>query len=43
MPIKLGSKTYKTFAGAVRAVSKRGIRNPKAYVATIERKQRGGR
>lgn len=40
MPIKMGSKTYKTFAGAVRAVARKGVRNPKAYVATIERKEK---
>lgn len=40
MPVKIGSKTYKNFAAATRAVSKKGIRNPKAYVATIERKEK---
>lgn len=40
MPIKMGRKTYNTFASAVRAVAKKGIRNPKAYVATIERKEK---
>ncbi len=40
MPIKIGKKTYRNFAAAVRAETRRGIRSPKAYVATIERKQR---
>lgn len=45
MPIHMGSKTYKSFGMAVMAVKRRKkrkkVRNPKAYVAAIERKQRG--
>lgn len=46
MPIKIGSKTYQDFAAAVRAVMKeKGWKRERAaaYVADIERKQRGGR
>lgn len=39
MPIKLGKKKFKSFAGAKKAVAKKGIRNPAAYVAAIERAQ----
>lgn len=39
MPIKVGKKRYKTFAGAERAAKKKGVSNPGAYVASIERKQ----
>lgn len=39
MPIKLGKKKFKTFSGAKKAVAKKGIRNPAAYVAAIERAQ----
>lgn len=43
MPIHMGSKTYKHFGAAVAAVKRRKkkVRKPKAYVAAIERKQRG--
>lgn len=39
MPIKIGKKKYKTFASAKKAAARKGIRNPAAYVATVERLQ----
>lgn len=40
MPIKMGGKTYQGFVGAAAAAArKQGVRDPKAYVASIERKQ----
>lgn len=39
MPVRLGKKKYKSFAAAKRAVAKKGIRNPAAYVAQVERLQ----
>lgn len=39
MPIKIGKKKYRTFAGAKKAVARKGIKNPAAYVATVERLQ----
>jgi hypothetical protein len=39
MPLKLGKKKYKSFAGAKKAVAGKGIKNPAAYVAAIERAQ----
>lgn len=44
MPIKVGSKTYKDFAAAVRAIMRaKGWDKKKAsaYVAAIEKKQKG--
>lgn len=44
MPIKIGKKTYKNFDAAVRAVmsaKKFTEKQARAYVATIERKQKG--
>jgi hypothetical protein len=39
--IKIGkgkrAKKHKSFSGAVRSAAAKGIKNPKAYVATIER------
>jgi hypothetical protein len=39
MPVKIGKKRYKSFAGAKKAAARKGIRNPAAYVAAIERAQ----
>lgn len=39
MPVKLGKKKFKSFAGAKKAVAKKGIKNPAAYVAQVERLQ----
>jgi hypothetical protein len=39
MPVKIGKKKYKSFAGAKKAAAKKGIKNPAAYVATVERLQ----
>lgn len=43
MPLKIGGKKYKSHGTAVGAIkrSKSGIANPDAYVATIERNQKG--
>lgn len=46
MPIHMGSKSYGSFAKAVSAVKRRKgrkVRNPRAYVAAVERKQKGAR
>lgn len=37
--IKIGKKTFKSFAGAKKAAAKKGIKNPAGYVAAIERAQ----
>ncbi len=45
MPVHLFRRTYKTFAGAVRAVMRRkriGKRRASAYVAAVDRRQHGG-
>jgi hypothetical protein len=39
MPVKLGKKKFKSFAGAKKAVAKKGVKDPAAYVAAIERAQ----
>ncbi len=43
MPIHMGNKTYTSFGMAVGAVKRRKgkkkVGNPKAYVATIDRKE----
>jgi len=44
MPIKIGERTFKDFAAAVRYImrtKKLDKERASAYVATIERKQRG--
>jgi hypothetical protein len=44
MPVKLGSKTYKAHNSAAKAIAKKkGISMDRAhaYVAVVERKQRG--
>jgi hypothetical protein len=45
MPVKMGKKSYKSHGTATAAVkkSKPGIKNPDAYVATIERNQKKGK
>jgi hypothetical protein len=42
MPVKIGEKKYKSHDTAVKALKKKkpGIKNPDAYVATIERNQK---
>lgn len=45
MPIRLYNRSYKTFAGAVRAVMRKKRLNKKrasAYVAVVDRAQHGG-
>jgi lipoate-protein ligase A len=39
MPVRMGKKKFKTFAAAKKAVAKKGIKNPAAYVAQVERLQ----
>lgn len=39
IPVKIGRKKYKSFASAKKAAARKGIRNPAAYVAAIERAQ----
>ena len=39
MPVRIGKKRYKNFASAKKAVARKGIRNPAAYVAQVERLQ----
>lgn len=39
MPLKLGKKKFASFAAAKKAVAGKGISNPAAYVAAIERAQ----
>ena len=39
MPLKLGKKKFANFAKAKKAVAGKGIKNPAAYVAAIERAQ----
>jgi hypothetical protein len=39
MPVKIGKKKYKSFSSAKKAAARKGIRNPAAYVAAIERAQ----
>ena len=39
MPLKLGKKKFANFAAAKKAVAGKGIKNPAAYVAAIERAQ----
>jgi hypothetical protein len=45
MPVKMDKKKYKSHGTAVGALKrkKKGIRNPDAYVATVERAQKKGR
>lgn len=45
MPVKMGGKTYKSHDTAVKALKKKkpGLKNPDAYVATIERNQKKGK
>jgi hypothetical protein len=47
MPVKMGKKKYKSHGTAVGALKrkkgKKGIKNPDAYVATVERAQKKGR
>lgn len=42
MPVKIKGKTYKDHDSAAAAAKKAGIRNPDAYVATIERNIKKG-
>jgi hypothetical protein len=45
MPVKIGSKTYKAHNSAAKAIAKKKglpIDRAHAYVAVVERKQRGG-
>lgn len=39
MPLKLGKKKFANFAKAKKAVAGKGIKNPAAYVAQVERLQ----
>jgi hypothetical protein len=42
VPVKVFGKKYKSHDSAAKAAKKKkGIRDPDAYVATVERKQRG--
>ena len=45
MPIKIDGRTFRSHKSAVRYIKRKkpGIKNPDAYVATIERKQHGDR
>ena len=43
MPVKIKGKTYKNHESAAKAAAKAGIKNPDAYVATIERNIKKGR
>lgn len=43
MPVKIKGKMYKDHDSAAKAAAKQGIKNPDAYVATIERNMKKGR
>ena len=41
MPVKIFGKTYKGHDTAAAAAKRKGIKDPHAYVATVERAQKG--